>query len=80
MISGPIFKFTKIRKVSLNALLKGDYKTTATDSPNTFKTETYFGKRIQFFAQTFEPFHKYLVDDDFIWILNHNRELIYFIL
>jgi hypothetical protein len=64
----------QIRKVSLNALLKGDYKTTATDRPNTIKTEISYAKRIKFFAKTFEPFNKDLDDDDFSWILNYNRE------
>ena len=70
----------QIREVSLNALLKGDYKATATDRPNTIKTEISYAKRIKFFAKSFEPFNKYKDDNDFSWILNYHRELLYFIL
>ncbi len=55
----------KIRKVSLNSLLKGEYKSIATDKPNSINTEKTYSKRIKFFAKTFEPFIKYINDDDF---------------
>ena len=70
----------KIRKVSLNALSKGEYKSIATDKPNSINTEKTYSNRIKFFAKTFEPFHKYINDDDFTWVLNHHRELLYLIL
>ena len=70
----------QIRKVSLNALLKGDYKTTATDRANTIKTEISYAKRIKFFAKTFEPLNRSINDDDLSWVLNYNRELLYLIL
>ncbi len=37
-------------QISLKALLKDDYKTTATDRPNTKQTEISYAKRVKFFA------------------------------
>ena len=64
------FEWTTNKESFFKRTFKGDYKTTATDRPNTVKTETSYAKRIIFFAKTFEPFNKYKDDDDFSWILN----------
>jgi hypothetical protein len=64
----------------LNALLKGEYKSIATDKPNSINTEKTYSNRMKFFAKTFEPFIKYINDDYFSWVLNHHRELLYLIL
>ena len=73
-------KLPEIRKVSLNALLKGEYKSIATDKPNSINTEKTYSNRIKFFAKTFELFNRFINDDDFSWVLNYNRELLYLIL
>jgi hypothetical protein len=73
-------KLPAIRKVSLNALLRGEYKSIATDKPNSITTEKTYSNRIKFFAKTFEPFKRFITDDDFSWVLNYNRELLYLIL
>ena len=68
------------KKVSLNALIKGEYKSIATDKPNTINTEKTYGNRIKFFIKTFDFLRQYADNDDFSWILDHHRELFYFIL
>ena len=68
------------KKVSLNALIKGEYKSIATDKPNTINTEKTYGNRIKFFIKIFDFLRQYADNDDFSWILNHHRELFYFIL
>ena len=73
-------KLPAIRKVSLNALLRGEYKSIATDKPNSITTEKTYSNRIKFFAKTFEPFKRFITDVDFSWVLNYNRELLYLIL
>ena len=50
-------KLPTIRKVSLNALSKGEYKSIATDKPNSINTEKTYSNRIKFFAKTFEAFN-----------------------
>ena len=68
------------KKVSLNALIKGEYKSIATDKPNTINTEKTYGNRIKFFIKIFDFLRQYADNDDFSWILDHHRELFYFIL
>jgi hypothetical protein len=48
-----------IKKVSLNALLKGEYKSIATDKPNSINTEKTYSNRIKFFARTFPSLNMY---------------------
>jgi len=64
------------KKVSIKALTNGDYKSIATDRPNTIRTEKSYGNRINFFIKTFEFLRQYRDDDDFSWILIHHRELL----
>ena len=73
-------RLPKIRKVSLNALSKGEYRSIATDRPNSINTEKTYSNRIKFFAKTFEPLNKFINDDDFSWILKYNREVFFLIL
>ena len=62
------------KKVSLNALIKGEYKSIATDKPNTINTEKIYGNRIKFFIKIFDFLRQYADNDDFSWILDHHRE------
>jgi hypothetical protein len=73
-------RLPKIRKVSLNALSKGEYRSIATDRPNSINTEKTYSNRIKFFAKTFEPLNKFINDDDFSWILKYNREVFFLVL
>ena len=73
-------RLPKIRKVSLNALSKGEYRSIATDKPNSINTEKTYSNRIKFFAKTFEPLNKFINDDDFSWILKYNREVFFLVL
>jgi len=64
------------KKVSIKALTNGDYKSIATDRPNTIRTEKSYGNRFNFFIKTFEFLRQYTDNDDFSWILIHHRELL----
>ena len=70
----------KTRNTSIHAFRQGDYKSIGTDRPNSITTEKGYADRLLFYSRTFEPFKKYRNDDNFNWVLKHNRELLYEIL
>lgn len=70
----------RTRNTSIQAFRRGDYKSIGTDKPNSIKTEKGYADRILFYSRTFEPFMQYRNDDNFNWVLKHNRELLYEIL
>ena len=59
------YKQPEIRKVSYNALLKGGYKSMATDKPNSTTNEKTYSNRFLPKHQTLKPFIKLVNDDDF---------------
>ena len=67
-----------IRPTSIQALKRGDYKAIATDGkPNALITEKGYAERIAFYIKNFEPFKQYKDYDDFSWILQNNRLLLF---
>ncbi len=75
-----IFRFwqvTRNKKSFLQRTFESEYKSIATDKPNSITHEKTHSNRIRSFAKTLEPFIKFVNDDDFSCVLHYYRELLY---
>ncbi len=67
-----------VNPLGLGAFKRGEYKGIAVDrKANSISTESTYAKRIEFWAKNLQPFKQFQGQDDFSWVLLHNRLLTY---
>ena len=67
-----------VNPLGLGAFKRGEYKGVAVDrKANSISTESTYAKRIEFWAKNLQPFKQFQGQDDFSWVLLHNRLLTY---
>jgi hypothetical protein len=67
-----------ISQISLQSLIKGEYKSVHTDKkPNSLTTEKKYGKRVVFWTNNFHSLKKYKDVDDLQWVVHENNTLLY---